>query len=135
MKKFLTLSLLIGTTLVSGAVVFAQSLPTLDTAANMVTISQPYQASQCIEPDGTQVYLTKHFYFGDTYTTRDFVPKRGSNYDTLLLNNGRVLVFNPSLFNWGSSPIKWKSNGVPDSLSVPYIVATSGTFQVASTSP
>lgn len=41
------------------------------------TISQPYTQNQCKEPDGTIVYETRHFYLGDTYTTKDVVPKWG----------------------------------------------------------
>jgi len=86
------------------------------------TISQPYQQSQCVEPDGSIVYVQRHFYFGDTYTTRDIVPKWGNGYDTLLLNSSRVLVYNSSLFNF-TSPITWRSNGIPNNAPVSSMVS------------
>ena len=109
-------------------------MPSIGSAMTKTTITQPYSQAQCVEPDGTTVYVTRHFYFGDTYTTRDVVPKRGNGYDTLLLNASRVLVYNPTLFNF-TQAIKYTSNGIPNSASVSAMVSAQGTFVVNSTSP
>jgi hypothetical protein len=114
--------------------VFAQSIPTIGSNMASTTITQPYQQSQCVEPDGSMVYIQKHFYFGDTYTTRDMVPKLTDGLDTLLLNSSRVLVYNPSLFNF-TSTIKRASNGIPSNALVSWMVSVQGTFIVNSINP
>ena len=114
--------------------VFAQSIPNIGSAMTTSIISQPYQQSQCVEPDGSIVYVNRQFYLWDTYTTTDVVPKWGNGYDTLLLNASKVLLYNSPLFNF-TSAIQWKSNGVPNSASVNSIVSAQGTFVVSSTVP
>ena len=112
----------------------AQSLPTIGSTMSTATISQPYTQNQCKEPDGTIVYETRHFYLGDTYTTKDVVPKWGWWYDTLLLQASKVLIYNPSLFNF-TTPITYMSNGIPNNAAVSSMIAAKGTFIVNSTTP
>lgn len=100
----------------------------------MSVISQPYTQSQCVEPDGSIVYVVRHFYLGDTYTTSDLVPKRGNGYDTLILNTSNVKIYNASLFTF-TAPITYKSNGIPNSATVDSMLLAEGTFKVSSTAP
>lgn len=112
----------------------AQSIPSIGSTMTSSVISQPYAQSQCVEPDGSTVYVNRHFYLWDTYTTTDIVPKWGNGYDTLLLNASKVFIYNPALFNFTSS-IQYKSNGIPNNAPVNNIVAAQGTFVVNSTNP
>lgn len=114
--------------------VFAQSIPSIGSAMTSTVIAQPYLQSQCVEPDGSTVWVHRHFYLWDTYTTRDIVPKWGNGYDTLLLNASKVLIYNSSLFNFSSS-IHYTSNGIPNNAVVSNMVSAQGTFVVNSTNP
>lgn len=135
MKKNITWLLWLATLLFLGfGAVSAQSLPSIGSAMTSSTINQPYQQSQCVEPDGSIVYVNRQFYLWDTYTTTDVVPKWGNGYDTLLLSSSRVFVYNSALFNF-TSPITWKSNGIPNNAPVNAAVTARGTFVVNSTAP
>jgi uncharacterized repeat protein (TIGR01451 family) len=134
MKKNIVWLLWLATLLLWYGTVSAQSIPTIGSTMTTSTISQPYQQSQCVEPDGSIVYVNRQFYLWDTYTTTDIVPKWGNGYDTLLLNASKVYVYNPALFNF-SSAIQWKSNGIPNNAPVNSMVSAQGTFVVSSTSP
>lgn len=109
----------------------AQSLVNIwwDVALN--TISNPMPKEQCLEPGNIVVSKDKHFYFWDTYTTRELVPKRGNWYDTIILSKSNVLVYNQSLFGF-TTPIKWKSNWIPNSATVSSTLAAEWTFKVSS---
>lgn len=133
MKKYIVWLLWLFSLLSFGAV-FAQSLPTIGGAMTTTVISQPYQQSQCIEPDGSIVYINRQFYLWDTYTTTDTAPRWGNGYDTLLLSASKVFIYNAALFNF-TSPINYKSNGIPSTAPVNAMVVAQGTFVVNSTSP
>jgi hypothetical protein len=89
--------------------VFAQSIPSIGNTITPSQIYQPRTAAECIEPNGATVYVNKQFYLGDTYTTRDTVPRLNSPRDELILTDSEVFTYNPTLFNF-TSPIQWKSN-------------------------
>jgi len=132
--KNTTLGLLWVITLLFYGVASAQSVPSIWANVTVSTISQPYLQSQCVEPGNAIVYATRQFYLWDTYTTRDMVPKWGYGYDTLILSSTKVLVYNSSLFNF-TTPIKFRSNGVPNSYTGDEVVSSDGTFIVSNTAP
>lgn len=114
--------------------VFAQSIPSIGNTITPSQIYQPRTAAECIEPNGATVYVNKQFYFGDTYTTRDTVPRLNSPRDELILTDSEVFTYNPTLFNF-TSPIQWKSNWVPYTASLPNVLALEWTFVVNSINP